>query len=135
MKNSNEQNYMTSAIGLMASVAAAAENSVNSDYRMEAENMVNLYSGPGSNSSVTVCEAPCAELVTEQDNLLILNFIHSEFGMINSYTVHHFNNETSLYKIESSKGVYKMILVLDSENRIVAIDFSKSELSEIKIAA
>src|SRR6188508_2839639 len=84
MKNSNENNCMTTPIMLMASIVSAAENSINPDYRSEAENMIEMYSDFGSNSIVTVCEDPCAELVSEQDNLLILNFIHSEFGHINS---------------------------------------------------
>ncbi|MEP7168434.1 MAG: hypothetical protein ABI855_03620 [Bacteroidota bacterium] len=135
MKNSNKKYYMTSPIALMASVVAAAENSVNPDYRMEAENMVKLYSDLSSDAIVSVCEAPCTELMSEEDNMIVLNFIHSEFGKIHSFTVHKFNSETSLYKLECSKGTYKMILVLDSENRISAIDFSKVEIYEMNLAA
>jgi len=135
MKNSNENICMTTPIMLMASIVSSAENSINPDYRSEAENMIEMYSDLGTNSIVTVCEDPCAELVSEQDNLLILNFIHSEFGHINSYTVRKFNSETSLYKIESSKGTFKMILVLDSENHISAIDFVKAGEDQMNLAA
>jgi hypothetical protein len=107
MKNSNENFCMTTPITLMASIAAATENSVNPDYRMEAENMVKLFSDLNSNSIVSVCEAPGTELISEEDNLIILNFIYSEFGTITSYTFQRFNNETSVYKIESSKGFIK----------------------------
>lgn len=135
MKNSNEKIYMTSPIAIMASVVAASENSVNPNYQAEAEHIVECYSDLNNNAKVVVCETPYMEMMKEEDQLILLNFIHAEFGKIHSFTVHKFNSETSVYKLYAVKGFFKMILVLNSENQVSAIDFSKEEISEIRLAA
>ncbi|MEO5570211.1 MAG: hypothetical protein ABIT08_01680 [Bacteroidia bacterium] len=135
MKNSNSKIYMTSPVALMASIVAEAENSANHDYNKAAEQTIKLYSGFGDDSVVVVCEAPETEMIKEEDALIVLNLIHGEFGTIRSFKAHHFNSETSVYKLECSRGMYKMILVIDSEYRISAIDFSKEGVYEMKLAA
>ncbi|MEP7171523.1 MAG: hypothetical protein ABI855_19285 [Bacteroidota bacterium] len=129
MKTSNQKIFLAYPATLIAAIVDKAQQPGKGGYELAVQQIVEGYNNLGSENIVAICDSPYFEMLSQDELDMLMNYVYSKLGTVSSFTVRKFNPETSMYKIECEKGSFKMILVLDSENKINAIDFIEEEVS------
>lgn len=129
MKTLNQKTFIAYPVTLIAAIVDKAQQSGYGDYEIATLQVVNEYNNLGSENLVAICDSPYFEMLSQDELNSLLGYVYSKLGNVSSFNVRKFNDETSMYKLECEKGSFKMVLVVNSENQITAIDFMEMEQS------
>ena len=135
MKNANEITYVTCPITMMATIIHEAENNFSFNYQKEADRMIKYYNSLLNYSDLVICDVSFSQLMAEDELGKMLNFVLHKIDYVQSFTTNRLNNETTIFKLNCAQGNFRMILVIDADNKITAIDFSREESMVMNNAA
>ncbi|MEP7168285.1 MAG: hypothetical protein ABI855_02845 [Bacteroidota bacterium] len=131
MKTLSKKIFLAYPATLIAAIVDKAQHSGKGGYEMAVQSVVDGYNSLGSENLVAICDSPYFEMLSQDELDMLMNYVYSKLGTVSSFTVRKFNQETSMYRLECEKGAFKMILVLDAENKITAIDFNEVQVSHL----
>lgn len=127
MKALNKKIFLRYPIALAASIVALAGNE-KSDYEMYAQRTADYFNSLENDCPALTTGSKMLERPTDHQLQMIMRFAHHHLGIIEEFTFYELENGAKVCQLVSSKGCFRMLLVVENEN-IHTLNFSREEAS------
>ncbi len=131
MKALNKKIFLRYPIALAASIVALAGND-KSDYERYAQRTTDYFNSLENDCPALTTGSKMLERPTDHQLQMIMKFAHHHLGIIEQFAFSELGNGAKIYHLVSSKGCFRMLLVVENET-IRTINFSREEAS-VRIA-